>query len=442
NEYFWINTLDLKMVMHPTKPELNGKDLSEMKDPTGKKIFVEMVNAAKASGEGYVNYLWPKPGNEKPQPKTSYVKLFAPWGWILGNGVYADDVQTEISLMKKENFFWFSIAIGISFLISLAAGIQQLIRVILPVQGAIDVLTKDANALMTTAQGLTQSSEQLNIAGNTQASSVHQTATAMTQMNEMIAKTSESAKESSSLAGNTRSVVEQSVQSLNALNSAMQSITEAQQELKTAVTDNVKKMHAVTSIISQISEKTKAINDIVFQTKLLSFNASVEAARAGEYGKGFAVVAEEVGKLAQMSGSASVEISSIVTTSNEQVLNLTKAIESSLEQVLQKVSHSVSEGTKCSHESLDMLSQVVDMTGKSSRMAENISSANQEQAKGSAEAAVALRAMEQATQQMNLVVQKNDLFAEELSKGASELQDVINKLIKIVSTKETDKLAS
>jgi methyl-accepting chemotaxis protein len=68
-------------------------------------------------------------------------------------------------------------------------------------------------------------------------------------------------------------------------------------------------MSEIVKVIQEIETKTKVINDIVFQTKLLSFNASVEAARAGEQGKGFAVVAEEVGNLAQMSGNAAKEIS-------------------------------------------------------------------------------------------------------------------------------------
>jgi methyl-accepting chemotaxis protein len=100
NDYFWINDLEPKMLMHPNFPELDGKNLSNDKDPTGKYLFVEMVNICKEKGEGFVTYMWPKPGATKPVPKLSYVKVFKPWGWIVGSGIYFDDVQVEITRMK------------------------------------------------------------------------------------------------------------------------------------------------------------------------------------------------------------------------------------------------------------------------------------------------------------------------------------------------------
>src|SRR4051794_31036609 len=102
NDYFWINDMHPTMVMHPTKPELNGKDLSENKDPNGKHLFVDMVDTVKRDGAGYVAYDWPKPGKDSPQPKLSYVEGYAPWGWILGTGVYIDDLQVEVWNIAKQ----------------------------------------------------------------------------------------------------------------------------------------------------------------------------------------------------------------------------------------------------------------------------------------------------------------------------------------------------
>ncbi len=92
-EYFWVNDMGPVMVMHPFAKQLVGKDLSENKDPNGKRLFVEFVNVVKKDGAGYVDYLWPKPGLSQPVPKISYVKGFAPWGWIVGTGIYIDDVD-------------------------------------------------------------------------------------------------------------------------------------------------------------------------------------------------------------------------------------------------------------------------------------------------------------------------------------------------------------
>jgi diguanylate cyclase (GGDEF)-like protein/PAS domain S-box-containing protein len=93
SEYFWINDLQPRMVMHPMMPELDGKDLSDFTDPNGKRLFVAFVDTVRQNGAGFVDYLWPEPGLTRPVPKISYVKGFSPWGWVIGSGIYIDDVN-------------------------------------------------------------------------------------------------------------------------------------------------------------------------------------------------------------------------------------------------------------------------------------------------------------------------------------------------------------
>lgn len=93
NEYFWIQDTSPRMIMHPIKPELNGKDVSQEADPTGKKLFVECANVARSNGQGFVEYQWAKPNETKPSPKVSFVKYLPDWNWIIGSGVYVDDVD-------------------------------------------------------------------------------------------------------------------------------------------------------------------------------------------------------------------------------------------------------------------------------------------------------------------------------------------------------------
>ena len=92
SEYLWINDYDTRMVMHPFKPELQGRDMSDTKDKSGKFLFTELVRVAKTQGAGFVEYFWPRPGSDHAVPKLSYVKGYEPWGWILGSGIDTDDV--------------------------------------------------------------------------------------------------------------------------------------------------------------------------------------------------------------------------------------------------------------------------------------------------------------------------------------------------------------
>jgi PAS domain S-box-containing protein len=93
NDYFWIQTYDNILVIHPFQPELNNTDLTGYEDPNGVKLFDEMIDVVKKDGAGFVEYSWPRPGSEKPVPKVSFVKGFAPWKWAIGSGIYVDDVN-------------------------------------------------------------------------------------------------------------------------------------------------------------------------------------------------------------------------------------------------------------------------------------------------------------------------------------------------------------
>ena len=114
--YFWVNDTNAVMVIHPIKPALNGKDLSSFKDEGGKQIFSEFAALAKKETEGFVDYVWAKPGFDKPQPKVSFIKLFKPYNWVVGTGEYVSDVSSKmkdealkaISDMKygTDGYFW------------------------------------------------------------------------------------------------------------------------------------------------------------------------------------------------------------------------------------------------------------------------------------------------------------------------------------------------
>ncbi|MCU0461107.1 MAG: cache domain-containing protein [Bacteroidales bacterium] len=100
-DYLWITDLHPRMIVHPYRPDLNGKDLTQFRDPRGKPVFVEFVKAVSATGESYVDYMWQwNDDSTRIVSKLSYVRLFEPWGWIIGTGIYIDDVTQEIRKME------------------------------------------------------------------------------------------------------------------------------------------------------------------------------------------------------------------------------------------------------------------------------------------------------------------------------------------------------
>lgn len=101
-DYFWIQDMHPRMIMHPYRGDLNGKDLEDFRDPRGFAIFVEFADLVRREGEGYIDYVWQwKDDPQRLEPKESYVKGFEPWGWIIGTGIYIDDVETEIERIEK-----------------------------------------------------------------------------------------------------------------------------------------------------------------------------------------------------------------------------------------------------------------------------------------------------------------------------------------------------
>jgi len=117
NDYFWINDMTPVMVMHPLKPEMNGKDLSDYRDPNGKLVFKRFADVARTDGAGLVDYQWPKPGKAEPQDKISYVMGFKPWGWVIGSGIYVDNVLADAKALWTQA----AIVVGLTLLAGLYA---------------------------------------------------------------------------------------------------------------------------------------------------------------------------------------------------------------------------------------------------------------------------------------------------------------------------------
>ena len=119
-EYFWVNDMDVRLLTHPFRPDLNGKDVRDIKDPEGNAVFVRFVDVVRKDGSGFLSYLWPKPGSDQPVEKVSYVAGFKPWGWVIGSGLYMDDLRSTFMASLGKAAAAIAAAMGLMALIALA----------------------------------------------------------------------------------------------------------------------------------------------------------------------------------------------------------------------------------------------------------------------------------------------------------------------------------
>ncbi len=301
------------------------------------------------------------------------------------------------------------------------------------IQEVITSLNEGSIQVSSAAHQIAASSEELSQSSTEQASSLEETAASIEEMNSMVSKNSDNAQSAAQMSGGSheqalegKAVVEKMISSMNMIN-------ESNNNIMNEVNRSNESMIKFVKVIEEIGEKTKVINDIVFQTKLLSFNASVEAARAGEHGKGFAVVAEEVGKLAEMSGNAALEISTLLGESVSKANQVAEETKKGVEKLIAEGKVKVNEGVQVAGQCGEVLEKIVYNVSGVSRMAGEISVASQEQAQGVAEITKAMGQLDQMTQQNSTVSEQCASAAEELSAQAEALKMSVAQLMMTIN---------
>ncbi|HEX5805775.1 MAG TPA: methyl-accepting chemotaxis protein [Macromonas sp.] len=407
-EYFWINDMTPRMVMHPTKPELDGKELGDMKDPNGFALFKGFVDEVRRNGQGFVAYQWPKPGQELPVDKLSYVKGFEPWGWVIGSGIYIDDLRaaqhrrwlwagsiTAVALLVVGYLFlcFYRVMNGglaetsrhlramtegdltmspspwgrdeaADLMLDLRAMQESLRSMVLRMRQSSDDILQSSSEIASGAMDLSARTEQT-------ASNLEESASAM----EEIASTVSSTAENTSTAAHTARE--------NAHKAA---------EGGRVMQEMVQTMDAIRTSSARIGEIIGTIDGIAFQTNILALNAAVEAARAGEAGRGFAVVAAEVRSLAQRSAEAAREIKTLIGTSVEQV----------------------EAGGAVVRKAGDTINEIVTTSQQVDRLLGDVAVSTREQSQG-------IEQIGQAVQELDRMTQQNAALVEETAAAASAM---------------------
>jgi methyl-accepting chemotaxis protein len=342
-DYFWVNSLDQRMLLNPGSPQTVGRTMTGFKDADGVPIFREFVRIVRNDGGGFLEYRWPRSGSTTPIPKLSHVRGFTPWGWVIGSGVYIEDLEAALADHLIEQgviIALLALAIGIGF-VAIVNSLLQPIRALsttmrairergdltmrAPVSGRDELaeMGRDFNYMLEhfeevvagvnrSVREVDQATISLRNATETARRDVMRQNTEIDQvaaaMNEMAATVGEVAKSTGGTAEAAHGANDAAIEGGRLVNEAVA----AMRGLAKEVDGTTEVIHRLGSYSHQIGDVVTVIDTIAAQTNLLALNAAIEAARAGEQGRGFAVVADEVRQLAQRTQTSTVEIQNMV----------------------------------------------------------------------------------------------------------------------------------
>jgi len=449
DDYFFGFDTDGLYFLHGGNPSVEGQNKWDMQDTNGKFLIRELVAAAKAGG-GFVDYWFPRAGQQKAEPKLGYAELFPQWNWVIGTGIYIDDVDQQfrkiawmlggISAALLITLVVFGYLVSRSILRQLggeptdavaimervAAGdltadigqtlpgslLHALSSMVGALRQMVGEINSDASRLVSNAEQISSASDQVAAAAEQQADATSSMAAAIEQLTVSSNHISDSARDTSE---DSSSAVELSGQGSQRVDKAASAI----RQISDTVSDASARIHALEERARQISDIANVIKDIAGQTNLLALNAAIEAARAGEQGRGFAVVADEVRKLAERTSLATTEIEQMIVGIQGDTVGAVEAMNAALPEV--------QHGVELAESASESLRAIEDGARRTLERIGDVADATREQSSASTSIAQRVEQIANMVEETTATIRSTASSAHQLQEIALSLKQLVNR---------------
>lgn len=411
--YFYILDANGGFVLHPS---LEGENVLEKTDLDGRPVFKEIL----AAKTGSINYRWLNAETNSPQDKIAIFDTYPEIGWTVVGSLNLSEAKADVYDLRAL-MFYVGLAVMIVMIVITWFFTSFLAKDFIQVSSRLESALSHINGRSVEVQ---RSASNLAESSNNQASGVQETAATLEEVRSTIASNMQMTVRSEELSTLTAKAAEDGARLMGQVSHAIHEVSTGNTNTFNRIKESYKRIGQISDVLREIDSRTSTINDIVFQTKLLSFNASVEAARAGEHGKGFAVVAEEIGKLAAMTGTTATEINKIMLDSIASVDNMITSSEREVLESFEAAASSITSTVEISSKTTEALADILDRSKLTNENMKQISLASKEQAAAVDQIAAAVDLIEKGAQDTaNSVIKAN-----EISTGLNEEVDELSAI--------------